>query len=97
MFLDTGLPDFGGLEVLKKVRQISDIPLIVVSGNDTAESVVKALTLGADDYITKPFEPIELMARVESVTRRVGGPKNYASHVRFQRNAVRFRPQARNY
>lgn len=76
MFLDTGLPDFGGLEVLKKVRQISDIPLIVVSGNDTAESVVKALTLGADDYITKPFEPIELMARVESVTRRVGGRKN---------------------
>jgi len=71
MFLDTGLPDFDGLEVLKKVRQISDIPLIVVIGNDTTESVVKALTPGANDYISNPFEPIELMATVESVTRRV--------------------------
>ena len=76
MFLDTGLPDFDGPEVLKKVRQISDIPLIAVSGNDTTESVVKALTLGANDYISNPFEPIELMATVESVTRHVGDRKN---------------------
>jgi DNA-binding response OmpR family regulator len=49
--------------------------VIVVSGNDTTQSVVKALTTGADDYITKPFEPIELLARVEAVTRRVAGNK----------------------
>ena len=49
------------------------MPIIVVSGNDAKESVAKALTIGADDYITKPFEPIELMARVEAVTRRASG------------------------
>ncbi len=73
VFLDMGLPDMDGLEVLRQIRKSSDVPVIVVSGNDTKESVVKALAIGADDYITKPFEPIELMARVEAVTRRASG------------------------
>ncbi len=73
IFLDMGLPDLDGLEVLRKLRSYTDAPVIVVSGNDTTESVTKALTIGADDYITKPFVPIELMARVEAVTRRATG------------------------
>jgi len=73
VFLDMGLPDIDGLEVLRKLREFSGLPVIVVSGNDTIESIAKALTIGADDYITKPFEPIELMARVEAVSRRVTG------------------------
>ncbi len=73
VFLDMGLPDIDGLDVLKQLRKSSDVPVIVVSGNDTIESVVKALAIGADDYITKPFEPIELIARVEAVTRRTSG------------------------
>ena len=73
VFLDMGLPDMDGLDVLRQLRKSSDVPVIVVSGNDTTESVVKALAIGADDYITKPFEPIELMARVEAVTRRASG------------------------
>ena len=73
VFVDMGLPDMDGLDVLRQLRKSSDVPIIVVSGNDTKESVVKALTIGADDYITKPFEPIELMARVEAVTRRASG------------------------
>ncbi|MBT4124943.1 MAG: response regulator transcription factor [Chloroflexi bacterium] len=75
IFLDMGLPDMAGLDVLKKLRIHSDSPVIVVSGNDTTESVAQALTIGADDYITKPFEPIELMARVEAVTRRTSDKK----------------------
>lgn len=75
MFLDMGLPDIHGMDVLKQLRKLSDVPVIVVSGNDTTESVAMALTIGVDDYITKPFEPIELMARVEAVTRRVAGKK----------------------
>jgi DNA-binding response OmpR family regulator len=74
-FLDMGLPDMPGLEVLRQLRTMSDMPVIVVSGNDTIESIAKALTIGADDYITKPFEPIELMARVEAVNRRASGRK----------------------
>lgn len=75
IFLDMGLPDVSGLDVLKKLREYTEAPVIVVSGNDTTESVAQALTMGADDYITKPFEPIELMARVEAVTRRSANKK----------------------
>ncbi len=75
MFLDMGLPNIDGLDVLRQVRKHSDMPVIVVSGNDTTESVAMALTIGADDYITKQFTPIVLMARVEAVTRRVAGRK----------------------
>lgn len=73
LFLDMGLPDIAGLEVLTQLRQFSELPVIVISGDDTIESVAKALTIGADDYITKPFEPIELMARLEAVSRRAAG------------------------
>ena len=73
VMLDMGLPDIDGLDVLKQIRETSDVPVIVVSGNDTIQSVATALTIGADDYITKPFIPIELMARVEAVTRRTSG------------------------
>jgi len=75
IFLDMGLPDLSGLDVLKQLRAHTDSPVIVVSGNDTTASVAQALTIGADDYITKPFIPIELMARVEAVTRRAAGRK----------------------
>jgi two-component system KDP operon response regulator KdpE len=75
MLLDMGLPDIDGLEVLRRVRTNTDMPVIVVSGNDTTESVAMALTIGADDYITKPFTPIVLMARIDAVTRRVAGRK----------------------
>ncbi|MDA1279955.1 MAG: response regulator transcription factor [Chloroflexi bacterium] len=70
VFLDMGLPDMDGLEVLTKLRQLSNAPVIVISGNERLGTVAKALSIGADDYITKPFEPIELMARVEAVRRR---------------------------
>lgn len=73
IFLDMGLPDIPGLEVLRRLRNHTDSPVIVVSGNDTTESVAQALKIGADDYIAKPFVPLELMARVEAVTRRFAG------------------------
>lgn len=73
VFLDIGLPDIDGLDVLRRIRSFSDIPVIVVSVYDALESVARALADGADDYIIKPFEPIELMARVEAVTRRTSG------------------------
>ena len=75
IFLDMGLPDISGLEVLRSLLDFTDAPVIVVSGNDTSESVAQALTISADDYITKPFVPIELMARVDSVIRRASGRK----------------------
>ena len=55
MLLDLGLPDMDGLEVIKKVRSWSNIPIIVVSARSEDQDKVKALDLGADDYLTKPF------------------------------------------
>jgi DNA-binding response OmpR family regulator len=68
--LDLGLPSISGIDVLTTVRQTSDVPLVILSGRSEESDRVLGLTLGADDYVTKPFSPRELVARVESVLRR---------------------------
>jgi two-component system KDP operon response regulator KdpE len=70
VILDLGLPDMSGLEVLKKIRAFSEVPIIILSVQDDSEVIVEALGLGADDYVTKPFEPKELAARVNVCLRR---------------------------
>jgi DNA-binding response OmpR family regulator len=74
--LDVGLPDIDGLEVCRQVRQTSQIPVIFLTARDTEIDRVLGLELGADDYVTKPFSPAELVARVKAVLRRAegGGP-----------------------
>ena len=64
MLLDLGLPDYDGMEVIKKVREWSEMPIIVVSARDQDKEKVAALDSGADDYLTKPFSANELMARI---------------------------------
>ena len=73
VILDIGLPDMDGYQVLREVRRFSDVPVIMltVRGEDT--NVARGLELGADDYITKPFSHIELIARVQAVLRRAQG------------------------
>jgi len=73
IILDIGLPDMDGFQVLREIRRFSQVPVIMltVRGEDT--DVVRGLELGADDYVTKPFSHIELMARVQAVLRRVQG------------------------
>jgi len=74
--LDVGLPDVDGLEVCKRVRATSQIPVIFLTARDGEVDRVLGLELGADDYLTKPFSPAELVARVKAVLRRTdGGPK----------------------
>ncbi len=70
VILDLGLPDIGGLEVLKRIRDWSDIPIIVLSALDDPETISEALDHGADDYMTKPFEARELKARIKVCLRR---------------------------
>ncbi len=71
--LDLGLPGINGLEVLRMIREMGNTPVIVLTGRtDTADCVV-GLEMGADDYMTKPFSPRELTARVGSVLRRTNG------------------------
>jgi DNA-binding response OmpR family regulator len=73
--LDVGLPDLDGLEVCKRLRATSQIPVIFLTARDSEVDRVLGLELGGDDYVTKPFSPAELVARVKAVLRRVdGGP-----------------------
>lgn len=69
ILLDLGLPDIDGLEVLKSIREWSDIPVIVVTARSNELEKVKAFDLGADDYITKPFGTLELLARIRTAIR----------------------------
>ncbi len=75
MLLDIMLPGMDGTDVLKSVRRTSTIPVIMLTARDDTIDKILGLELGADDYITKPFDPKELVARVRAVLRRVGGPE----------------------
>lgn len=72
VLLDLGLPDLDGVQVLRRIRAISSVPVIVVSARSEADDKVEALDEGADDFITKPFSVEELMARIRVCTRREG-------------------------
>jgi two-component system KDP operon response regulator KdpE len=74
VLLDIGLPDMDGFEVLRRIRDFSDVPVVMLSARDDALDKVKGLELGADDYVTKPFDHLELMARVKAVLRRLDMP-----------------------
>jgi two-component system response regulator RegX3 len=70
VLLDLMLPGLPGTEVCRQLRQISSVPVIMVSAKDTEVDKVVGLELGADDYVTKPFSPRELVARIRAVLRR---------------------------
>jgi two-component system, OmpR family, KDP operon response regulator KdpE len=70
VILDLGLPDIDGTEVCRRVRERADTPILILSARGAEKDKVAALDLGADDYITKPFGPEELMARVRAALRR---------------------------
>ncbi|MCR5144669.1 MAG: response regulator transcription factor [Lachnospiraceae bacterium] len=71
MFLDLGLPDMDGVEVIKKIREWSNMPIIVISARSEDEDKIEALDAGADDYLTKPFSVEEMLARLRVMQRRI--------------------------
>lgn len=70
VLLDLGLPDMEGVKVLCRLREWSDVPVVILSVRDDAEEKVEALDAGADDYVTKPFDTAELLARIRATQRR---------------------------
>ncbi len=70
ILLDLGLPDMDGIEVIRSIREWSNVPIIVISARTQEKEKVEALDAGADDYITKPFGTPELMARIRTALRR---------------------------
>ncbi len=71
VLLDVAMPGMDGFEALKRIRQISDVPVIMLTVKDEEEDKIRGLDLGADDYVTKPFSPRELASRIRAVLRRV--------------------------
>jgi len=72
LILDLMLPDIDGYELCRRIREYSDVPIIMLTAKAEEPYKVRGLNLGADDYVTKPFGPDELLARVEAVLRRRG-------------------------
>lgn len=75
VLLDIAMPGIDGYETLQRIREFSDVPVIMLTAKDGILDKVKGLELGADDYITKPFDHLELLARVKAVLRRLDMPQ----------------------
>jgi DNA-binding response OmpR family regulator len=73
ILLDLMLPDMAGEDFCRKVRQVSGVPIIMITAKVEEEDIVRGLNIGADDYVCKPFSPRQLMARVQAVLRRSAG------------------------
>jgi DNA-binding response OmpR family regulator len=80
--LDLGLPELDGLDVARTIRQESNVPIVMLTGRSEESDKLVGLEIGADDYITKPFSPKELVARVRAVLRRTERPRTDAEILR---------------
>lgn len=76
LIIDIMMPEMDGYSVCSLIRQKSSVPIIIVSAKDTEPDKIAGLTIGSDDYLTKPFSPMELNARVKSIFRRIELDKN---------------------
>lgn len=84
MILDFMLPDMDGFETLKELRKTNEIPVIMLTARGETTDKIVGLELGADDYLSKPFEPRELVARIQSVFRRTDGKLNTDAKLYFK-------------
>jgi len=93
--LDIGLPEIDGLEVCRRIRRTSEAPILFLSARDEEIDRILGLELGADDYVSKPFSPRELVARVNAILKRArAAPAAEAGAAIFSRGALVVRPQA---
>src|SRR5699024_4537922 len=83
VLIDIMLPDIDGFEVCRAIRRTSDVPIVMVTARDDTHDVVAGLEAGADDYLTKPFAPKELSARIRALLRRTRSADPNRTHMRF--------------
>ena len=88
ILLDLGLPDMDGLDVIERIRCWSLVPIIIISARTNEDEKVKALDLGADDYITKPFGTSELLARIRTALRH-NSKRDFVNHPIFNAKGLR--------
>jgi len=98
VILDIGLPDINGFELLKSIRKQSDVPVIFLSARNEEIDRIVGLEIGADDYVSKPFSPRELVARVKAVLKRTGSVPDKPPATGFEldkeKATIRFQGQA---
>ncbi|MBI5264742.1 MAG: response regulator transcription factor [Bradyrhizobium sp.] len=93
--LDIGMPEFDGLDVCREVRKTSDVPILFLSARDEEIDRVLGLEIGGDDYVTKPFSPRELVARVNVILRRISprGPDSKADSATLAQGSLSVDPE----
>ena len=84
ILLDIMMPEMDGFQVLRKIRETLDIPVIMLTAKGEVSDKVVGLELGADDYLAKPFEPRELLARIQSILRRVNSKNSMVDILNFE-------------
>ena len=84
VILDISMPEMDGFQVLRKIRESSAIPVIMLTARGKVEDKIVGLELGADDYLPKPFEPKELLARIQSILRRVNSQNTAIDIIDFE-------------
>ena len=84
IILDITMPEMDGFQVLRKIREFSTVPIIMLTARGEVSDRVIGLELGADDYMPKPFEPEELIARIQSIMRRTKHPEAMVDHLEFE-------------
>jgi len=87
--LDLGLPDIDGTDVLREIHTLGNLPVIVLTARSTTDDRIRGLELGADDYVTKPFSPHEVVLRVQAVLHRFSGLPAEAGPVTYGHNRLR--------
>jgi DNA-binding response OmpR family regulator len=95
VLLDLNLPDIDGLEVCRRIRATSDMPILMLTARDDDVDKIVGLEVGADDYVTKPFNPRELVARIKTILRRAGAPAPRSAGGVLQHGALRIDPGRR--
>ena len=83
VILDVMMPIYDGLDVCLRIRQVSDIPIIMLTARGKEDDIVNAFDIGADDYIVKPFRPRELVARVQAILKRVAQQEDVRKQLEF--------------
>lgn len=83
ILLDLMLPDISGEQICKEIRKNSKVPIIILTAKTSEESIINGLNIGADDYITKPFSPRQMIARVNAILRRVAEENHNPDIVSF--------------
>jgi two-component system KDP operon response regulator KdpE len=90
VILDLGLPDRNGFEVCAKIRETSNVPIVMLTARGDEMNKVRGLEMGADDYVTKPFSHLELLARIKAVLRRAATGPLGGAEPPFEKGAIKF-------